>query len=54
MQHPAEFMKYLFIYTSGFQTGVRGPFVVRETIFWGLRSTFQKNQHDVPEEKNFV
>ena len=22
--------------------------------FWGPRSTFQKNQHDAPEEKNFV
>jgi len=41
-------------YTSGSQTGVRGSFGVRETIFWGLRSTFQINQHDAPEEKNFV
>jgi len=39
---------------SGSQTGLRSPFGVRETIFWGSRSTFQKNQHDATEEKNFV
>ena len=43
-----------FLYNSGSQTGVRGPFEVRETIFWGPRSTFQKNQHDTPGEKIFV
>ena len=30
-------------YISGSQTGVRGPFGVRETNFLGPRSTFQKN-----------
>jgi len=45
---------FLCLKQSGSQTGVRGPFGVRETIFWGPRSTFLKNQHDAPEEKNFV
>jgi len=44
----------LFLQPSGSQTGVHGPFEVCENILWGSQSTSQKNQHNAPEETNFV
>jgi len=37
-------------WNSGSQTGVRGPFGVRKTIFWD-REAHSKNQNDAPKEK---
>ena len=43
---------HLTAYTSGSQTGVRGPFGVRKTIFWGPWSNFQKINKTLLKKKN--
>jgi len=37
---------------SGYQTGIRGPFGIRETIFWDREARSKKSQNDTPKEKN--